>query len=404
MDLSEHAEIKNTWAGCIFRVKTGARVKEELGADYPEFVAELIYLNWIRGTIFALLSLFAFALIMLFDLHYYQADKWEVSIGYPILFYSHMSVFMLFTAGIGLSWMKRPEKTGRPSRYHQVLIAAFLWLAMLNLVAISIADVFINGSIAAYIGVVFSLAAIFIISNWFCLFLYLSNMAVMVYFVNVAAAYTGKDFGIQQINIITFTAFAVALSRLIYYAHIRDFKNRKLIKRQKHRLLELSVRDHLTNVLNRRSFAEISDMETARSKRHGGPLSLIIFDFDNFKCINDRFGHSAGDAVLIHSAELTQQNIRKTDTLFRWGGEEFIILSPETTLEDAAALADKLRLLIEAFVFPGGVKVTASFGVAQFAPGESIEDTVQRADKALYQAKGAGRNCVEKQPAHIFSC
>lgn len=101
----------------------------------------------------------------------------------------------------------------------------------------------------------------------------------------------------------------------------------------------------------------------------------------------------------MHTAELIQQNIRKTDILFRWGGEEFIILSPETALEDAAALADKLRLLIEEYTFPHGVKATASFGAAQYTHGESIEDTIQRADKALYQAKTKGRNCVEQLPA-----
>ena len=136
-------------------------------------------------------------------------------------------------------------------------------------------------------------------------------------------------------------------------------------------------------------------MEMERASRYHLPLSLILFDIDHFKRINDCFGHLAGDAVLADLAEAVKPEIRATDLFARWGGEEFVLLLPGNGLEDALRLADKLRGKIEAHRFAEVGRVTCSFGVAQFAESESPAHFVQAADALMYRAKENGRNRVE---------
>ena len=218
----------------------------------------------------------------------------------------------------------------------------------------------------------------------------------MLFLLNSAGNISGQSFSIQFINVITFTIFSAVLSRMIYYSHAKDFQNRKLILRQKKELLDLSIRDPLTGALNRRSFSQIASTEAERIVRYGGCLSLILFDLDHFKKVNDQYGHAVGDVVLIQTSQLIRKNIRKSDNLFRWGGEEFVVLSPETNMEEMLLLAEKLRDLIEMHRYEGGLFVTASFGVAEHIKGESIEVAIQKADEALYFAKRSGRNLVRK--------
>ncbi|MBE0583460.1 MAG: cache domain-containing protein [Desulfofustis sp.] len=151
--------------------------------------------------------------------------------------------------------------------------------------------------------------------------------------------------------------------------------------------------DSLTGSFNRRYFNTCLAEETARSGRYATPLSLVLFDIDYFKQINDRIGHLAGDTVLKEICRLVQDNIRQSDLLARWGGEEFVILCPGIDLPAAGRLAEKLRLKIEQYRFSEGGHITCSFGAASFQPPEDLRDFLQRTDQALYQAKGHGRNC-----------
>jgi diguanylate cyclase (GGDEF)-like protein len=159
-------------------------------------------------------------------------------------------------------------------------------------------------------------------------------------------------------------------------------------------LRHLSVTDVLTNAYNRRYFTHKLEEEIERSKRADRKFSLIMLDIDCFKSINDRFGHNAGDLVLKSMAELIKNRIRKIDTLARWGGEEFIILLPDTTVKNAACLAEELRESISRMDIPGVGSVTASFGVAGYCPEDTIDTLVNKADNMMYEAKAAGRNCV----------
>ena len=165
-------------------------------------------------------------------------------------------------------------------------------------------------------------------------------------------------------------------------------------KKMEEELRHLSVTDVLTNAYNRRYFIQKLEEEMERARRAGRKFSLIMLDIDCFKSINDRFGHNAGDLVLKSMAELIKNRICKIDTLARWGGEEFVLLLPDTPVENAARLAEELRESLSRMDIQGVGRVTASFGVAGYCPGDSVDSLVNKADNMMYEAKAAGRNCV----------
>ncbi len=160
----------------------------------------------------------------------------------------------------------------------------------------------------------------------------------------------------------------------------------------------LAVTDPLTDLYNRRELFELGEREVRRSKRLKRGLSLILLDLDDFKLVNDRFGHDVGDRVLVHLAGVLQKSIREIDTLARYGGEEFVILLPETNIKSATIIAERIRKVVnETFVLVGDyqVKVTASIGVTCInAETMDLTEMISVADSAMYTAKNSGRNRV----------
>ncbi|MEQ8312657.1 MAG: diguanylate cyclase [Gammaproteobacteria bacterium] len=180
---------------------------------------------------------------------------------------------------------------------------------------------------------------------------------------------------------------------------VRDISDKVQAQEQRRRAdkLELiAATDALTNAYTRRYFDDVAAREMARSARNLTPLSLVIFDIDHFKQINDCHGHLAGDKVLVALSRLCQENIRSTDVFCRFGGEEFIILMPETGLESAYQKTEVLRKRVNGkplIEFNGQeIPVTFSAGVATWAGKETLEALIERADKALYRVKQEGRN------------
>ncbi len=172
----------------------------------------------------------------------------------------------------------------------------------------------------------------------------------------------------------------------------RDVTKRK---KEKKKLERLATTDVLTKAYNRTKSEEILGREMERVKRYNHPLSMAIFDIDHFKKVNDTHGHIVGDNVLKCVATIVKENIRKIDHLIRWGGEEFVIVDPETDLRRAEALAERIRKVIENYPFDRAGKVTVSFGVTQFKEDDTEDTFIKRADDALYKAKKNGRNRVE---------
>jgi diguanylate cyclase (GGDEF)-like protein len=170
---------------------------------------------------------------------------------------------------------------------------------------------------------------------------------------------------------------------------------------------KLAVTDPLTGTFNRRTFLELAEKEISRARRSKEPLSLVLFDLDHFKAINDKYGHPAGDHVLKRFVQVAKMCLRQEDLLVRYGGEEFCLLLPQTNTNDAATMAERIRGATEysSFSFVDGkstrpINVTVSGGVAQLGddPDEDIDALIARADEAMYAAKEAGRNQIAVFP------
>ncbi|MFS8149143.1 GGDEF domain-containing protein [Vreelandella titanicae] len=159
-------------------------------------------------------------------------------------------------------------------------------------------------------------------------------------------------------------------------------------------LERLATTDMLTGLVNRAQFDAVLKSEVNRQHRYARPLSLIMLDLDYFKQINDRHGHDVGDQVLVALADLLKCTLRKADCCARWGGEEFMLLAPETSLEQAVRLANKIRDAIKHTAFPIQGSVTASFGVVEVHSQDSVKSLMERVDNALYLAKEEGRDQV----------
>ena len=174
-----------------------------------------------------------------------------------------------------------------------------------------------------------------------------------------------------------------------YTAIAQDITDKKTIE-------EMSITDYLTKLYNRREVESVIETEITRAERYNTNFSIIFIDIDKFKNINDTFGHNVGDDILVELSKILKLHSRKTDTVGRWGGEEFIIVCSETDIDGAFNFANNLRETIQNHKFTSVKKVTISSGVSQYEKIDTISSIVAKADDALYRAKENGRNKVEK--------
>ena len=181
--------------------------------------------------------------------------------------------------------------------------------------------------------------------------------------------------------------------------HIRQ------LQRERESFENLAFTDPLTGLYNRRMFLEIAKKKLNEAKRYSEPLSIIMLDIDHFKRINDTYGHDIGDVALKFLASILKNNVRASDIIARWGGEEFIILLPKTELKQAYKVAEKIRRIVEmsTIELPDGerLRFTISLGVSSFAGYEDLEELIKQADIALYEAKRKGRNRTEIYRANL---
>jgi diguanylate cyclase (GGDEF)-like protein len=179
---------------------------------------------------------------------------------------------------------------------------------------------------------------------------------------------------------------------------LRIADSNRVLKGAFDRIEQLAQHDELTGVYNRRYLMEALARERSRAERLGAPFSICLLDIDHFKAINDTHGHAAGDAVLRHLPDVAAAGLRGFDVFGRLGGEEFLIVLPGTDLAGALVVAERVRAAVETAGFPGlpaGGRVSVTLGVAQRGRGEEISALLDRADRALYAGKAAGRNRVE---------
>jgi diguanylate cyclase (GGDEF)-like protein len=213
----------------------------------------------------------------------------------------------------------------------------------------------------------------------------------LVYGVQLAGG--SLPWGDASVSMVFFSLGALALPALTLGAVM--MVNAELIARARH----AADHDHLTGAASRRAFFDLAAREQARSLRHASPLSLLLFDVDHFKRINDTHGHAAGDRVLADIVEATSAVVRGIDTVARLGGEEFAVLLPDTAAGTALLVAERLRQALDRAPDAAGFGYTVSIGVATLHPGESIAAMLSRADAALYAAKAGGRNAVAEAQA-----
>jgi len=204
-----------------------------------------------------------------------------------------------------------------------------------------------------------------------------------------------SDFVIKPVR---FEEILLRLKRVITERKLRKERERMIEKLQ-----ELAITDGLTKLYNSRSFYSQLEREVDRFNRYMHPLSLLLLDIDHFKRFNDNYGHLEGDKVLVRFSQIITSCLRTMDTAYRYGGEEFTVILPETGLHEAVTVAERIRSTLEEEIFHpvSGKKVTVtiSIGVTECRRKEELAAFIQRADKAMYLAKREGRNRVSSLPA-----
>lgn len=180
------------------------------------------------------------------------------------------------------------------------------------------------------------------------------------------------------------------------FASLAYFYRGTILRAQKS-LHQMATRDPLTGLANRQHFQTLAEHEVTRSRRSGEPLALVMADVDFFKRINDKHGHDAGDTVLGHIGEMLLRTVREQDIVARWGGEEFLMLLPNTDAAGARVMADRIRRLVGSFEVDHaghGIASTLSFGTTTVQAEETLSDALRRVEAALYRSKAEGRNRV----------
>jgi len=173
-----------------------------------------------------------------------------------------------------------------------------------------------------------------------------------------------------------------------------EYRAHRQAEIERQRLEKIAISDALTGAFNRHYLIEETNGEIAKPRRYGQKIGLLLLDIDHFKHINDEFGHTAGDQILKELVMRAKGQLRETDMLARWGGEEFLILLPHCTLDDTLGLAEKLRKSIADNPFPEVGSVQISIGASEYRPGETFIEWLNRTDRAMYLAKSEGRNTV----------
>ena len=201
----------------------------------------------------------------------------------------------------------------------------------------------------------------------------------------------------QQHNTVLFWQLLVGVSLVLLvlvYRYRQVHHHNRNLRNLNNQLEQISRYDHLTGLANRYALHERFNEEIETSSQTKQIFSLILLDVDFFKTINDDYGHDVGDEVIKQFASLLMSMVRENDMVGRWGGEEFLILCSQTTKNGAFQLADQLRRQVQSYNFPVNQQITASFGLSEYRHGETIGDTIKRADDALYKAKRNGRNQI----------
>ncbi|MCK9267548.1 MAG: GGDEF domain-containing protein [Alkaliphilus sp.] len=314
------------------------------------------------------------------------------------IIFSH-SVLLVFWIVVLFVTYRLKDKTQTNTFIHflQYIVVIVTMASGVVIVAI---DQMITTNITPLLTVSIVIGAVFLIRPLISAIIYFSSY--MAYYYLIALTITNQQVLLSnRVNGTTVVSIGFLISVMIWYYNYTNITQRKHIEMQQKQLERLAYYDPLTNLYNRHFFNKIIEKEFSYVQRYGHKSAIIILDIDDFKNINDTYGHLVGDQVLKQLTKLIVGNVRESDTVSRFGGEEFIILAPKISLDGGVALAEKLRKLIAENEFVTGATtsyITASFGVSLLRATEKYgpENYFSLADKALYLAKKRGKNRVEK--------
>ena len=345
----------------------------DVEADFMEY-EKTASLNIVRFLM--LLMGFVFAMFAFSDYYFYgSSSAFLVSLGLRGL--ALFIIIVVFSV------------IGTFSRYdHALLMVTLVELAVF---AIYLLNIYINRGrniIQEFMSVILFILVVFLIPNRWKNSIIAGCAIWAGYMIFCIALYNaGESSSLIQRGIY----FGVCLIACAIFLFGREKSRRRQFVAEK--LLEfMSITDRLTSIFNRGRFETVLN-QWIKNMRHN-PFCLLLFDIDDFKKVNDRYGHIVGDKVLVGITKIVSANIRDEDIFARWGGEEFVLLFGTTGLERARELAERLRMAVGTTAYSEAGIVTISIGVAEYQQGESLTDFVKRADEKMYEAKEAGKNRV----------
>ncbi len=324
-------------------------------------------------------------IILVFGIVYAAISIYEYSYNEDKLVFLRSTVSRLVVLGVAVVFFLTVKKIKSPKRI-SIFISAFELVAFLAYIYL-LAQQQAQGFMEQVGAIIILIMAIALIPNRWVYLMVVSCMIAVCYLLASPTYIRDIDPYIYAEAVIymaiTVTVSGISQYRLNYYKRQRYFEAQQLKR--------LSVTDRLTGLNNRNMIDDV----LSRYCRIGEPFALILFDIDDFKNINDTFGHLEGDKVLQDVTHVVTRNIRANDLFARWGGEEFLILTPDHGEMRAYDFAERIRRQIESQVYgSGGISLTCSFGVTEYRSGESPVDMMRRVDNLLYESKRAGKNRV----------
>ncbi len=300
------------------------------------------------------------------------------------------ALLMILFAGIA-TYIYQKDFT-KVNKYHKKFVIIFVLSGLLiAIVRTSLLQLQLYSLPTIYLAVIYGMAVAFYFPPILSFALYSSSSILLIFL--LSGQPIAQEFSYVQ-DIISNNIIAWVVSVLNFNSYFNGFIKSKKISDMNGKLRYISERDPLTDLYNRRKLNDLLIDEIKRIGRTNEFFSVIILDIDNFKNVNDTYGHNIGDEVLVNFSEILKSNIRELDKPGRWGGEEFLIIAPATDKKGAENLAKKLKKLINNNDFGKPERLTASFGVATYNHEESVYQLINRADKALYEAKSTGKNRV----------
>ncbi|MBB6481739.1 GGDEF domain-containing protein [Spirochaeta isovalerica] len=336
-------------------------------------------------TISTLTGLFALAFTAIFGIRKITGAGSE----FFIFYFTSFLILALLSFLMRFLYFLLSKKENKTSLDH--IVYFYLLAAYFILIGISAFDSVDSGDFLAYTLAILAFSFLYRLSR---IRLIITHSAGLLYFITLYYMMNGKIVSfVTLLPILAFSVFSFYISRSRELTQEKILKMADELEMTYREMKEISLRDPLTGLYNRRYCDDFLSFQFEIFQRKGTPFSVLLFDLDHFKTVNDTFGHSAGDDVLVSVAEMTLASIRKTDLAVRYGGEEFLLILSDTHLSSAEIIAERLRSAIEVVTFKSiSEHVTISLGAGEIRKDEDTKSLVDRVDKALYEAKRMGRN------------